>query len=159
VWHWDNNFYEYRNRPDDLGQDDRESGLLRTFSVPIESERRFHFFVLMRFLHANRCPLRWKTLWNSGSPAGGVHRSNQRLHGRYSRADPQNQKAAALSAAAFKVMGSTRTGRTSYFHRRRRRTTGSPNAPTTVQGLGRGPEREWPNLVPAQEPASAQPQA
>src|SRR5229473_4464301 len=31
-------------------------------SVPIESERRLYFLVLTRFLHANRYPLRWKTL-------------------------------------------------------------------------------------------------
>jgi hypothetical protein len=31
-------------------------------SVPIESERRLELFVLTRFLHANRCPLRSKTL-------------------------------------------------------------------------------------------------
>jgi hypothetical protein len=34
----------------------------RAFSVPIESERRLYFFVLTRFLDANRHPLRWKTL-------------------------------------------------------------------------------------------------
>jgi len=33
----------------------------RAFSVPIESERLWSF-VLKRFLHANRCPLRSKTL-------------------------------------------------------------------------------------------------
>jgi hypothetical protein len=31
-------------------------------SVPIESEPRLNLFVLTRFLHANRYPLRWKTL-------------------------------------------------------------------------------------------------
>jgi hypothetical protein len=34
----------------------------RAFSVPIESERRLYFFILTRFLDANRYPLRWKTL-------------------------------------------------------------------------------------------------
>jgi hypothetical protein len=32
------------------------------FFVPIESERRLYLFILTRFLHANRHPLRWKTL-------------------------------------------------------------------------------------------------
>jgi len=40
----------------------RIMGLPRAFSVPIESERRLQFFVLTRFLDANRHPLRWKTL-------------------------------------------------------------------------------------------------
>jgi hypothetical protein len=43
---------------------------LKVLSVPIESERRFYFFVLVRLLDANRHPpwiksgagLRWKTL-------------------------------------------------------------------------------------------------
>jgi hypothetical protein len=43
----------------------------RAFSVPIESEWRLSFFVLTRFLDANRYPsriksgagFRWKTLW------------------------------------------------------------------------------------------------
>src|SRR6266478_7678123 len=35
----------------------------RAFSVPIESERRLYFFVLTRFLDANRYPLRSKTLY------------------------------------------------------------------------------------------------
>jgi hypothetical protein len=35
----------------------------RAFFVPIESERRLYLFYLTRFLHANRYPLRWKTLW------------------------------------------------------------------------------------------------
>src|SRR6266481_2724981 len=32
----------------------RKTGFSRTFSVPIESERRLYFFVLTRFLDANR---------------------------------------------------------------------------------------------------------
>jgi hypothetical protein len=35
---------------------------LRAFSVPIESERKLYLFILTRFLHANRYPLRRKTL-------------------------------------------------------------------------------------------------
>jgi hypothetical protein len=31
-------------------------------SVPIQPERRLYLFILTRFLHANRYPLRWKTL-------------------------------------------------------------------------------------------------
>jgi hypothetical protein len=34
----------------------------RALSVPIESERRLYLIILTRFLHANRYPLRWKTL-------------------------------------------------------------------------------------------------
>jgi hypothetical protein len=37
--------------------------IARAFSVPIESERRLYFFILTRFLDANRYPLRSKTLW------------------------------------------------------------------------------------------------
>src|SRR5882724_1923216 len=36
---------------------------LKPFSVPIKSERRLYSFVLTRFLHANRYPLRSKTLY------------------------------------------------------------------------------------------------
>ena len=64
----------------------------------------------------------------------------------------QNQKAAATSAATFRILGLTQTRRASYS-RRRRMTAGLPNAPMTVPGL----VREWPNLAQAQEPASVLP--
>src|ERR1700722_17170242 len=45
----------------------RMRGAARALSVPIESERRLYLFILTRFLHANRHPLRLKTLWEIAS--------------------------------------------------------------------------------------------
>jgi hypothetical protein len=44
----------------------------RTFSVPIESERRLCLFILTRFLHANRYPFRWKKLQSDIRPLDDI---------------------------------------------------------------------------------------
>jgi hypothetical protein len=49
-------------RPGTLASSNRPGWRPNAFSVPIESERRLYLFILTRFLHANRYPLRWKTL-------------------------------------------------------------------------------------------------
>src|SRR5882724_13197626 len=61
------------------------NGILEPFPFRLKSERRLYFFVLTRFLHANRHPLRWKTLYlsrmsgqlcaveGSGEPEGETH--------------------------------------------------------------------------------------
>jgi hypothetical protein len=120
VWHYDNNFYGTQPRLDNFSG---ETISYRVFGNVEEPGRR-----VPRANQQSFKPLDYP----SGFPK------------------TKNQKAAATSAAAFRVNRIKPDARAN-CPPRRRRTTGSPNAPMTVQGL----VREWPNSVPAREPASA----